>query len=102
LGEDQESVRCIDCFFGPPQSEYDGFVFYGTAVFIGRNEKVAFGQTGDVLGEAWPSKKLWFEPHGEQSDSLKIVRVEVTESELAHRVGFVPTRYSRRTELNYD
>lgn len=52
--------RCIDCFFGPPDSE---FSFQGEAIWGQHNHPtIRFGQTGDIVASWGP--KYYFEPHG--------------------------------------
>lgn len=80
-----EQVRCIDCFFGPPEQE---FVFVGTAVLL------RDGRTGDVVRD-WHGE--YFEPHGDYENRFSVER-----DELYAFKRFQPNRHSVRVEEDYD
>jgi hypothetical protein len=84
-----ESVRCIDCWFGPSD---DKPAFRGTAVYIGAvRERCRFGQTGDVL---WDGYRNWFEPHGDIESRFEVAIL----TEIAHLMCYFPERYSVRVD----
>ncbi len=92
LGPDQEQVRCVDCFFGPPDP-FDAPVFIGEAIWVGlvaNGESVNYGQTGDVLRT---ERRRWlFEPHGQPG-----IHVWCDEADLYGLNLYHPEPYSERT-----
>lgn len=82
-----ETVRCIDCFFGPPDDGYAGLRFFGEAIYARHdNAKVNFGQTGDVVRD-W--EKYYFEPHGNYEGRIEISVDDVTDMNV-----YDPKRHS--------
>lgn len=92
LGPGQERVRCIDCFFGPPQSEYSPH-FIGEAIFNSQAPTVNRGQTGDVLRQPLSPETFIFEPHGNPEG-----RVVCTLEDLYEFIRYTPKPYSERTD----
>lgn len=87
---DHKQIRCIDCWFGPPEPQ---FVFVGTAVYVGiPRENCARGQTGDVLADY---NGRWFEPHGDIENRFALTDEK---QELAQYRWYQPERLSERVE----
>ncbi|HEX3800281.1 MAG TPA: hypothetical protein VH413_16415 [Verrucomicrobiae bacterium] len=88
LGADQETVRCVDCFFGPEQPQ----VFIGEAIYIGApRQECGFGATGDIVSTPWYGV-LFFEPHGNHKAAF-----DVTEKQLFAFHRYSPKLYSVRS-----